>query len=157
MSFWALSLAWFTAPPLTTVDINQAMSVALKTRSGFVVEAALDDEDGDPTWEVLVLRPNGRFEEVEVCAEEGKVLEVERVITRQEFEEFRPRRTELTAQKASKRAIQHRAGRIVEIEQDLSDDGRVVWDVYVLTRQGRVQELEFCAKTGDFLGLEDED
>lgn len=48
------------------------------------------------------------------------------------------------------------AGEIVEVELD-REDGQLIYEVDVLTRTGRVRQVEIDARTGAVLDVEDED
>jgi uncharacterized membrane protein YkoI len=47
-------------------------------------------------------------------------------------------------------------GEVLEVELEL-EDGRYVYEVKILGPQGRVQEIEVDAKTGEVLKVEDDD
>lgn len=47
-------------------------------------------------------------------------------------------------------------GEIIEIELD-REDGRLIYEVDVLTRTGRLRQVEIDARTGQVLEVEDED
>jgi uncharacterized membrane protein YkoI len=47
-------------------------------------------------------------------------------------------------------------GEVVEVELE-DDDGHLIYEIKVLTRTGRVRELEIDARTGNVLSVEDED
>ncbi len=53
-------------------------------------------------------------------------------------------------------ALQAVPGEIVEIELD-RDDGRLIYEVEVLTGGGRVRKVDIDARTGAVLEIEDED
>lgn len=47
-------------------------------------------------------------------------------------------------------------GRIVEIEFEI-EDGRPIYEIYIVNSEGRRLEYEIDARTAEILGLEDED
>ena len=47
-------------------------------------------------------------------------------------------------------------GKVIEVELD-DDDGALVYDLQVLSPQGRLQEIEVDAATGKILKIEDDD
>lgn len=47
-------------------------------------------------------------------------------------------------------------GKVIEVELD-HDDGALVYDLKVLSSQGRLQEIEVEAATGKILKIEDDD
>jgi uncharacterized membrane protein YkoI len=47
-------------------------------------------------------------------------------------------------------------GKVIEVELEV-DDGALVYDLKVLTPQGRLQEIEVDAATGRILEIEDDD
>lgn len=47
-------------------------------------------------------------------------------------------------------------GKVIEVELD-DDDGALVYDLKVLSPQGRLQEIEVDATTGKILKIEDDD
>lgn len=49
-----------------------------------------------------------------------------------------------------------KAGRIVDVDLD-KEDGRYVYEIELLDASGRVWEMEFDARTGDLLQLEQDD
>lgn len=48
-------------------------------------------------------------------------------------------------------------GKVIEVELDDDDDGSLVYDLKVLSPQGRLQEIEVDAATGKILKIEDDD
>lgn len=53
-------------------------------------------------------------------------------------------------------ALDRYPGRIVEAELD-DDDGRVVYEIKILQRNGRVLDVELDARTGRILGVDEDD
>lgn len=53
-------------------------------------------------------------------------------------------------------ALQNAPGEVVEVELE-RDDGRLVYEVEVLSASGRVRKVEIDARTGTVLDIEDED
>lgn len=53
-------------------------------------------------------------------------------------------------------ALDRYPGRIVEAQLD-EDDGRVVYEIKILRRNGRVLELELDARTGSILDVDEDD
>ncbi len=47
-------------------------------------------------------------------------------------------------------------GEIIEVELD-RDDGRLIYEVDILTSTGRLRQVEIDARTGEVLDVEDED
>ncbi|MCL4716219.1 MAG: PepSY domain-containing protein [Hyphomonadaceae bacterium] len=47
-------------------------------------------------------------------------------------------------------------GEVVEVELE-QEDGRLIYEIKVLTRTGRVREIEIDARTGAVLSVEEED
>lgn len=54
------------------------------------------------------------------------------------------------------RTLSQIKGRIVEIEFE-NDDGRPIYEIYIVNSQGRRLEYEIDARTAEILGLKDED
>jgi len=53
-------------------------------------------------------------------------------------------------------AAERAPGEIIEVELEQADNGRLKYDLKILTKTGRVRELELDAKTGATLKLEDD-
>jgi uncharacterized membrane protein YkoI len=161
MSLWTIPFAAAVLSPVapeSSIDAMRAMELASNRVPGFIFEVKLEEDEGEPVWEAVILTRQGRVMEVEVCGETGRILEVERVVSSEDLKELKPARTAFSARKIGERALSWRAGKIVEIEQDRGDDGRLTWDVYIhAKRDGKVHELSFDARTGDFLGIEVEE
>ena len=54
------------------------------------------------------------------------------------------------------RARKVKPGRIVDVDLD-KDDGRYIYEIELLERSGKVWEMEFDARTGELLQLEQDD
>lgn len=57
-----------------SVTIEQAIAIALKTVPGTVVSAGFDKEHGQLLWEVEVLTADQKIMELDIDANDGKVL-----------------------------------------------------------------------------------
>lgn len=60
--------------PLAKLTVQDAISIATKTTSGKITEAALEKEDGFLVYEVEVLMPDQTRKELLIDAGDGKIL-----------------------------------------------------------------------------------
>lgn len=67
-----------------------------------------------------------------------------------------PSRQRLTAQQAQDIAVQRIPGQIIHVDMDL-EHGVLVYEVFILTSQNRVYEVEVNANTGNIIKVEEED
>lgn len=149
-------LSALVAAPLPTpaIDVNRAVAIAERRAPGFVFEAELNHNAEGVRWDVKLLHGRGSWTEVEVCGTEGKVLEVSRLRSTEDLRILRPSQTPVDARRAVRLGLAYRNGTVIAVEQDRDED-RLTWDVYIQTPTGKTQELEFDARHGAFLGLED--
>lgn len=64
-------------------------------------------------------------------------------------------RQKITLQQAQGIALQQVPGQILHVDMEL-ENGNLVYEIYVLTAQNKVFEVEILAKTGKILGIEQE-
>ena len=60
-----------------SVNIDQAMAIALADVPGKVIEAEIEREDGTLVWEIEVLNNQNQVFEFEIDANDGRILEKE--------------------------------------------------------------------------------
>ncbi|MEH6949662.1 PepSY domain-containing protein [Bacillus sp. JJ634] len=64
-------------------------------------------------------------------------------------------RQRITKQQAQAIALQRVPGRVLHVDMDL-ENGVLVYEVFIMTSQGRIFEVEILAKTGKILKIEQE-
>jgi len=64
-------------------------------------------------------------------------------------------RQQITLQQAQAIALQRVPGRVLHVDMDL-ENGVLVYEVFIMTSQGRIVEVEILAKTGKILKIEQE-
>ncbi|WP_368655006.1 PepSY domain-containing protein [Ornithinibacillus sp. 4-3] len=65
-------------------------------------------------------------------------------------------RQRLTAQQAQEIALQRIPGQILHVDMDL-EHGVFVYEVFILTAENRIYEVEVNANTGNIIKIEEED
>ncbi|MDH4981532.1 PepSY domain-containing protein [Hyphomicrobium sp. D-2] len=58
-------------------SLADIVSIVQKQVDGDLIDAELDEEDGVYIYELKILRPNGRLQEIEAEASTGKILKIE--------------------------------------------------------------------------------
>jgi len=61
-----------------SLSAGQAIAIALNAVSGKVIEAEIEKEDGKLVWEVEVLTSENEVYELEIDANDGRIIETER-------------------------------------------------------------------------------
>jgi len=64
-------------------------------------------------------------------------------------------RQKISLQQAKNIALRHIPGKVIHVDVDL-EHGVLVYEVFVLTAQNRVYEIEILAKNGQILKVEEE-
>ena len=64
-------------------------------------------------------------------------------------------RQRITMQQAQETALQHVPGRVMHVDMDL-ENGVLVYEVFIMTSQGKIFEVELLAKNGKILKIEQE-
>ncbi len=65
-------------------------------------------------------------------------------------------RQRITIQQAQEIALQHVPGNVMHVDMDL-ENGVLVYEVFIITSQGTIYEVELLAKNGKILKIEQED
>ncbi|MET7368546.1 PepSY domain-containing protein [Streptomyces sp. NPDC005566] len=137
-----------------SVTVDDAVAAALKAVPGRVIEAELDDDDGNgPVWELDVYGSDKVWHDVKVDADNAKVLS-----DRGDADNRRPvpgsdRVSVIAAVDAARGA---EPGTVTSVDLD-GDDGTLVWDVDIAGKDGRNHELDVDARTADVSGSKDDD
>ncbi|MCM3717558.1 PepSY domain-containing protein [Fictibacillus phosphorivorans] len=64
-------------------------------------------------------------------------------------------RQRISVQQAQEIAIKRIPGQVIHVDMDL-DHGVLVYEIYILTPQNRIFEVEIIARTGKILKIEEE-
>lgn len=64
-------------------------------------------------------------------------------------------RQRISIQQAQEIALQHIPGQVLYVDMDL-EHGVLVYEIFILTPQNRVYEVEIVAKTGRIIKVEEE-
>jgi len=62
----------------------------------------------------------------------------------------------VSADQAIQAALQKVPGTVVEVELEEEKDHKVMWEVEIVTADGKLMEVEIDAKTGEVLEVEEE-
>lgn len=65
-------------------------------------------------------------------------------------------RQRLTAEQATDIALQRVPGQVVHLDMDL-DDGMLKYEIFIMTQENRIYEVEVAAKNGAIIKIEEED
>ncbi len=136
-------------PPTPPLDASAAVRVALFTiPGGAVIEVERDTYKGRPVWEVLVRDPNGRGIELNIDPTTGSIV-------KREWEELpwyvRDSAPAVDITTAMTKALTAAPGIIDEAELELRTDGRLVWEIEIVTANGREIEIYVDATTGEIV------
>ena len=136
-------------PPTQPLDASAAVRVALSTiPGGAVIEVERDTHEGRPVWEVLVRDPNGRGIELNIDPTTGSIV-------KREWEELpwyvRDSAPAVDITTAMTKALAAAPGIIDEAELELRTDGRLVWEIEIVTANGREIEVYVDATTGEIV------
>lgn len=136
-------------PPTQPLDASAAVRVALSTiPGGAVIEVERDTHKGRPVWEVLVRDPDGRGIELNIDPNTGSIL-------KREWEELpwyvRDSAPAVDITTAMTKALTAAPGIIDEAELELRTDGRLVWEIEIVTANGREIEVYVDATTGEIV------
>lgn len=63
---------------------------------------------------------------------------------------------QISASQALQTASQKVQGTVVEVELEEEDDHKAIWEVYTVTADGKLMEVEIDAKSGEVLEVEEE-
>ncbi|WP_406392103.1 PepSY domain-containing protein [Streptomyces sp. NBC_00887] len=136
-----------------SVTVDDAVAAALKAVPGRVIEAELEDDDGNgQVWELDVYGSDKVWHDVKVDADNAKVLS-----DRGDADNRRPvpgsdRVSVIAAVDAARGA---EPGTVTSVDLD-GDDGALVWDVDIAGKDGRNHELDVDARTADVSGSKDD-
>ncbi|TDC67170.1 peptidase M4 [Actinomadura sp. GC306] len=143
-----------TRPAGEPVTAVKAAAAALKAVPGKVAEIDLDDG----VWEVEVLAKNGKWRDVDVSADSGKVLSnrVDDDDDDDRDEAAALRKAKVSASDAAKAALKAAPGTVTSVEFD-EDDGKAVWEIEITGQDGNERELEVNAATAKVVFDDDDD
>lgn len=127
------------------LDAQAAVGVALAAvPGGAVIEVERETHHGQAVWEVVVRDPNGRGIELKIETTTGDILKRESENLPWYAKDSAPK---IDIREAIAIALAATPGTIEETELDW-EQGRLVWEVEILTANGRLVELDIDAVTG---------
>lgn len=138
---------WAQAQAVRQVVLSSpllAMGQAERYSAGRAVAAELVKEDDSWFWEVKVLS-GARVTEVDLTLG-GKLIERERM-SRSDALEYRFPRPRISAAQALAETAKWRQGFASGLELEM-EDGRLKWEATIITRSGKVWEVDVDARTG---------
>ena len=144
------------------ISMQEAKDTAMKNaKSGRIVSAELDKDDGTLKYEIDVLDRNIK-REYDIDANTGVILKVKRRVLRAKKNALKPNQSpsntgaKISMQEAKDIAMKNaKSGRIVSAELD-KDDGTLKYEIDVLDRNIK-REYDIDANTGAILKVEQED
>ena len=148
------------------ISLEEAEKIALKEVDGEILKAGKDKDDGITYYDFTIVTDTEKYE-VEVNAENGKVLKVEKDDdyvpaksnttdqTNQTNQNNTQNTTQITAEKAQEIAMNRvGTGTLVKCELDYDDDTQK-YKYEIEIRDGRVEyDLEIDATSGDIIKYE---
>lgn len=145
------------------ISLDEAEKIALKEVDGEVLKAGKDKDDGITYYDFTIVTDTEKYE-VEVNAENGKVLKVEKDddyipansnTTDQTNQNNTQNTTQITAEKAQEIAMNKvGTGTLIKCELDFDDDTQK-YKYEVEIKDGRVEyDLEIDANSGDIIKYE---
>lgn len=145
------------------ISLDEAEKIALKEVDGEVLKAGKDKDDGITYYDFTIVTDTEKYE-VEVNAENGKVLKVEKDddyvpansnTTDQTNQNNTQNTTQITAEKAQEIAMNKvGTGTLIKCELDFDDDTQK-YKYEVEIKDGRVEyDLEIDATSGDIIKFE---
>lgn len=145
------------------ISLEEAEKIALKEVDGEILKAGKDKDDGITYYDFTIVTDTEKYE-VEVNAENGKVLKVEKDddyvpaqsnTTDQTNQSNTQNTTQITAEKAQEIAMNKvGTGTLVKCELDYDDDTQK-YKYEVEIKDGRVEyDLEIDANSGDIIKYE---
>lgn len=145
------------------ISLEEAEDIALKEVDGEVLKAKKDKDDGITYYDFTIVTDSEKYE-VEVNAENGKVLKVEKDddyvpaksnTTDQTNQNNTQNNTQITAEKAQEIAMNRvGTGTLVKCELDFDDDTQK-YKYEIEIKDGRVEyDLEIDAVSGEIIQYE---
>ena len=148
------------------ISLDEAEKIALKEVDGEVLKAGKDKDDGITYYDFTIVTDTEKYE-VEVNAENGKVLKVEKDDdyvpsqsnttdqTNQTNQNNTQNTTQITAEKAQEIAMNRvGTGTLVKCELDFDDDTQK-YKYEIEIKDGRVEyDLEIDANSGEIIKYE---
>ena len=145
------------------ISLEEAEKIALKEVDGEILKAGKDKDDGITYYDFTIVTDTEKYE-VEVNAENGKVLKVEKDddyipaqsnTTDQTNQSNTQNTTQITAEKAQEIAMNKvGTGTLVKCELDYDDDTQK-YKYEIEIRDGRVEyELDIDAVSGEIIKYE---
>lgn len=145
------------------ISLEEAEDIALKEVDGEILKAGKDKDDGITYYDFTIVTDSEKYE-VEVNAENGKVLKVEKDddyvpaksnTTDQTNQNNTQNNTQITAEKAQEIAMNRvGTGTLVKCELDFDDDTQK-YKYEIEIKDGRVEyDLEIDAVSGEIIQYE---
>ncbi|HEY8355456.1 MAG TPA: PepSY domain-containing protein [Methylophilaceae bacterium] len=145
-----VALFSLAAIPVTHADTHDALGACVKAAQklypGKITSVRGEIEDGKVQYELDIDGNDGKQWEVECDAKTGKVLETEGETTGNDPAFISKAKVSLAD--AVKAALAKYPGTISKIEYEIESDG-VAYEFDILTKDGRVLEVEVNAITGE--------
>lgn len=144
------------------ISLDEAEDIALKEVNGEILKAGKDKDDGITYYDFTIVTDSEKYE-VEVNAENGKVLKVEKdddyvpanSNTTDQTNQTNQNTTQITAEKAQEIAMNRvGTGTLVKCELDFDDDTQK-YKYEIEIKDGRVEyDLEIDAVSGEIIQYE---
>lgn len=151
------------AQEATTIGLTEALGTAEREVDGRAFGVERDSEDGRQTYEVKVAGAEDRVYEIDVDAETGEVVSREeqrieglrrRWLNTEELQTVTGAEQSLADIIAS---VENETGATLEESEIDTDDGRVVYEMELLSPDGTEIEATVDAGTGEILEQETDD
>jgi uncharacterized membrane protein YkoI len=143
----------FNMPP-TGVPMERCLAAVLNVAGGTVTHMKLEIEAGTPLYEFKLEGDDGNEWEAECDANSGEVVEMQREVSRQDrtFNDA----ARVVESEARETAVGRYPGKIAKSGRLLDFQGRPIYEVEIVTADGREMEVEVDGATGEILNAEEE-
>ena len=147
-------LSFFTSASFATdarvmyPNLDACRQAALETQAGKVIKVELKLENDKEIYEFDIRDSKNRDWDIECELETTRIVEIEEEARGTSDPRFR-RYMKIHLGKAREIALGLYPGEIIEIEFELEDDGRAVYEFDIATDNGKEMKIEIDAATGE--------
>ena len=129
-------------------NLDACRQAALQTRAGNVIKVELKVENEREIYEFDIRDSENRDWDIECEVETAKIIEIEEEALGTNDPRFREY-MKIHLAKAKEIGLGLYPGEIIEIEFELEEDGRAVYEFDIATENGREMKIEIDAATGE--------
>lgn len=123
------------------VRLETCLETALETRAGRVIKLEMKRQRGELVYEFDIRDHNGQDWDLECSAETGRILEIEREVATPNHPDFAAWQR-ISEHQARQRALAAWPGEIVEVEYEIEENGRAVFEFDIYRADGTTMKVE---------------